>query len=140
MTKKITSAPFGTCPAPMIRSPKPCGRWRPSAGARTCDAHAGTDPKGRCADESPRPTGTGAPARCHAWPLVGLPFCAAHDPAAKAARQAARTSAARQLVELRQLLERTPLQIRLKALELLVVTGRLRAAEVVEILGRYRIG
>jgi hypothetical protein len=41
--------------------------------------------------------------RCYAWPLVGLPFCRAHDPQSRAERQAEREALAAQLGRVRAL-------------------------------------
>jgi hypothetical protein len=126
--------PHGTCPAPKILSPDPCARWL-EAGQKVCPAHEGTDPKRRCEAEAGRPPKERA--RCHAWPLTGAAFCRAHDPAAKAERQAEKESLAYQLAQVRKLV--TP-HVGVKALELLVLRRKVSVADVAQVLAEYRVG
>ncbi|HEV8440207.1 MAG TPA: hypothetical protein VGT40_19105 [Methylomirabilota bacterium] len=127
-----TSAP-GRCPAPKILTPAPCGRQLED-GQRTCRAHEGTDAKRRCdAQTGPKTERI----HCHAWPLAGSAFCRAHDPVARAERQAEKDSLTYQLGQLRKLV--TP-QVGVKALELLVLRRRVTYAEVAAVLTEYRVG
>ena len=125
--------PHGTCPAPKILSPDPCGRWL-EQGQRACRVHEGTDPERRCEGETGPKTER---IRCHAWPLASLPFCRAHDPELKAERQAVKRSLAHQLARLRQLV--TP-DVAVKALELLVLRRKVAVGDVAAVLAEYRVG
>jgi hypothetical protein len=125
--------PFGTCHAPKITTLALCGRWLED-GQHVCRAHAGTDPKRRCEGETgPK----AARARCAAWPLTTSAFCAAHDPVAKAERQAEKDSLPHQLAQRRQ---RVSPAVGVKALELLLLRRKVTVGDVLAVLAEYRVG
>lgn len=126
-------APFGTCQAPKILSPAPCGRFLED-GQQVCRQHEGTDPARRCEGETgPR---AGPRRRCFAWPLVTSAFCRAHDPVSRAERQAERDSLTHQVRRLRQLVSPA---VAVKALELLVLRRRVTVQDVAAVLAEYRV-
>jgi hypothetical protein len=125
-------APFGTCPAPKITTAEPCRRWLED-GQRVCRAHAGTDTRRQCEGE----TGPAkARVRCAAWPLTRSAFCAAHDPVARAERQAEKDSLPRQLAQLRK---RVSPDVGVKIVELLVLRRKVTVGDVVAVLTEYRV-
>jgi hypothetical protein len=124
--------PTELCHAPKILSTAPCGRRVATPGTRLCTRHLGTDPERRCQSEGRERLGNRV--TCYAWPLVGLPYCAAHDPEelqrrreARAARAAGRAAMARG----RELLTTTPPEI-------LLLSGRVTAAEIETAVWRSR--
>jgi hypothetical protein len=117
----------------MITTMKPCGRWA-KPGESMCPAHAGTDPQRRCAA---RVESSGYKGRCCAWPLLGLPFCRAHDPQERELRRLERESAKVKVDAVRVLLGRVQPEIRARALELLVMGKRITLEDVRQALQPY---
>lgn len=96
--------------------------------------HHATDPRRQCEGETgPK----AARVRCSAWPLASSAFCAAHDPVAKAERQAEKDSLTYQLARLRQ---RVSPAVGVKALELLLLRRKVTVGDVVAVLTEYRVG
>jgi len=131
-------APFGTCQAPKILGAATCGRWIQVKGARTCREHAGTDSKRRC-EAQPGKAGGRDRGRCHAWPLVDLPFCDAHDPQRQELRRQERASAAARLQRLKKALAGGGPAISRQVLELLLLEGKVKIEDVEALLIRYRV-
>jgi hypothetical protein len=81
------------CPAPRPIGPSACGRILETDDP-VCAEHAAADPHRVCGP----PAGSGsARPPCGAWPLIGLPFCATHDPQLREERRLARESVVGQL-------------------------------------------
>jgi hypothetical protein len=76
-------------------------------------------------------------APCKAWPLSGLPFCDAHNPAAIEQRRLERQCAVRQLATVRAALRAASPKVREQALELLVLERAVTVAAVEDVLKQY---
>ena len=114
--------PTELCNAPKILSAAPCRQRVAAPGAGVCVRHLGTDPERRCQGEARERSGDRV--TCYAWPLVGVPYCAAHDPEELERRRQARAAGRTAMARARELLTNTPPKILRSALEILLLSGR----------------
>ena len=98
--------------------------------------HLGTDPERRCQGEAREPSG--ARVTCYAWPLVGGPYCAAHDPQERKRRRQTRAAARTAMARGRELLKQTPPEILRGALEILLLSGCVTVADMETAVWRSR--
>ena len=131
----MATAPFGTCPAKKILTPTPCGSAL-LPGAAVCLRHAGTDPERRCQGDARGARGDRV--GCWAWPLVGLPFCAAHDPQRKELRRQERAAGDAQLERVRTHVRTASAEVLGGVLERLLLEHKVKAADVEAAFGTDR--
>ncbi len=77
--------------------------------------------------------------RCHAWPLIGLPFCDTHDPQRIEVQRQQRASARSQFDRIKMRLAQAYPRIAEQALELLILHGKVKAQDVEDVLRKYRL-
>ena len=128
--------PTGVCTAPKILSATPCRRRVATPGTAVCSWHLGTDPERRCQGEARERSGDRV--TCHAWPLVGVPYCAAHDPQERARRRQTRAAARTAMARGRELLTHMPPEILRGALEILLLSGRVSVVDIETAVRRSR--
>jgi hypothetical protein len=75
---------------------------------------------------------------CYAWPLVGGPYCAAHDPQELKRRRQTRAAARTAMARGRELLTHTPPEILRGALEILLLSGRVSVMDIEAAVWRSR--
>ena len=114
--------PTEVCSAPKLQSAAPCRERVVAPGAGVCGRHLGTDPERRCQGQTRARSGDRV--TCYAWPLVGVPYCAAHDPQQLKRRRQERATARTAMARGRALLTNTPPEILRGALEILLLSGR----------------
>ena len=124
------------CNAPKILSASPCRQPVAALGVGVCVRHLGTDPERRCQGEAREQSGDRV--TCYAWPLVGGAYCAAHDPQELKRRRQARAAARTAMARGRDLLKHTPPEILRGALEILLLSGRVTAADIETAVWRSR--
>lgn len=128
--------PYRGCPTP--RPISGLCRRPLEPGQDACHEHEGADAERRCA--AMIRAGQGKPReRCAAWPLIGLPFCGAHDPARVEYRRLERLSVHARLAQVRHLIASATPEIRAQALELLVMAGTVTPLDLETVLRRYRM-
>jgi hypothetical protein len=130
-----------SCPAPRPRG-SACG-WHLYPDQRLCLRHQAADPKRQCQAKARGLHGEQVP--CRAWPLVGLPFCHAHDPQLKTERKVRRESVPGKLDQARRVLQRlgrdrNATYVLSRIVEHLVTEGRLSPAELNDLVNTYAIG
>ncbi|MDO8475028.1 MAG: hypothetical protein Q7W02_02330 [Candidatus Rokubacteria bacterium] len=123
-----------TCPAPKPFG-SPCNHRLEGAEIR-CHAHQDADPTRQCAAVLGR---NGTSRRCAAWPMPGLPFCAAHDPVTIALRREEAQSARARIAAVRQAVAAAPVLIQGKMLDLLVVERQVDVGAVEAVARRYQV-
>jgi hypothetical protein len=124
--RRAAAAPTEVCHAPKILSGARCGRRVATPGTRMCTRHLGTDPERRCQGEARARSGPRVP--CYAWPLVGVPYCAAHDPEELKRRRQARATDRTAMARGRELLTTLPPKILRGTLEILLLSGQVSVA------------
>lgn len=125
---------YRTCKAPKVFG-SPCGHCLEGA-AQACEAHREADPLRECAAEVTR---HGRRVRCAAWPMPGLPYCAAHDPVTAQLRREELASARVRVARVREAIARSPVLVRDRVLELLVVEHRVEVTAVEAVLRQYHV-
>jgi hypothetical protein len=123
-----------TCPAPKVFG-SPC-RHILEGAARVCEAHRNADPAGQCSAVLGK---NGTSRRCAAWPMPGLPFCAAHDPVAVELRREELASARARIAKVRQAVAAASPLIRERVLDLLVVEHQVDVGAVEAVARAYRL-
>jgi hypothetical protein len=127
------------CGAPRILSPAACDRFLEDDQV-LCRQHEGTDSARRCEALAGAPRKETPRERCYGWPLVGLPFCRAHDPQSREERKAEQEALTTQLARVRRLVREAGPDVQGRVLELLVLRRRVTVADVVGALIEYRVG
>jgi hypothetical protein len=71
---------------------------------------------------------------CKAWPLIGLPFCADHDPQLREERRLAWEGVTGQLARVREALQDATAPVLARVIDQLVTSQRVRADDVTSLL------
>ena len=123
-----------TCPAPKVFG-GPC-RHILEGAAQTCEAHRDADSARQCAAVLGK---NGTSRRCAAWPMPGLPFCAAHDPVTVALRREEQQSARVRIAAVRRAVAAASPLVRERVLDLLVAERRVDVGAVEAAVRAYRV-
>ena len=126
--------PRTCCPAPKPFG-SPC-RHRLEGPESRCRAHQEADPTRQCAAVLGK---NGTSRRCAAWPLPGLPFCAAHDPVTVTLRHEEQQSARARIAKVRQAIAAASPLVRERVLDLLVAERRVDVGAVEAVARRYQM-